>query len=146
MSDPREEFEKWVKYTAEKFEYIYMSRILERNGDDYSTTWVDCAWMGWQAARAQDGREPVATINEKHGFSVEDAVRYIKLPVGTKLYTRLPSDVVPEGWKLVPIESTSEMDLAVVDADLDVPVDRDHAEAIWKIMIAVAPQRPDQDQ
>ena len=27
--------------------------------------------------------------------------------------------VVPEGWRLVPIESTSEMDLAAEDADLE---------------------------
>jgi hypothetical protein len=108
MSDTREEFEQWVKDTAKKFEYVYMNRILERNGNDYSTTWVDCAWMGWQSR-----------------------------PVNV---------VVPMGWKLAPLESTSDMDFAAGVADLDIPVDRDHAEAIWRIMIAAAPQPPEQSQ
>jgi hypothetical protein len=110
MSNSREDFEQWVKDTAKKFEYAHTNRLLERIDDDedgYTTTWVDCAWMGWQAR----------TVNS----------------------------LVPTDWKLAPLESTSDMDFAAGVADLDIPVDRDHAEAIWRIMIATAPQPPKQD-
>lgn len=50
----REEFEAWVVQEAESREYGYMDWLLIRDmtGAGYSTTWVDMAWMGWQASRA----------------------------------------------------------------------------------------------
>ncbi len=48
----RSEFEGWViKYAADN-RYTWPEIILNRDGDEYATTWVDSAWIGWQASRA----------------------------------------------------------------------------------------------
>jgi len=49
----REEFEAWVEKEAKKRRYAYMDFLLLRDPqtDDYRTTWVDMAWMGWKASR-----------------------------------------------------------------------------------------------
>jgi hypothetical protein len=49
------------------------------------------------------------------------------------------SAVVPEGWKLVPMVSTTVMDLAALALSTDVPDD------FWKIMIAASPLPPNQE-
>jgi hypothetical protein len=49
------------------------------------------------------------------------------------------SAVVPEGWKLVPMVSTTVMDLAALALSTDVPDD------FWKIMIAASPLPPKQE-
>lgn len=46
----REEFEKWVVQEAIKHGYKYMEFVLKRDGEGYAATWVDSAWLGWQAA------------------------------------------------------------------------------------------------
>lgn len=46
----REQFEKWVIKKAMKHGYKYVELALKRDGDGYSMTWVDSAWMGWKAA------------------------------------------------------------------------------------------------
>lgn len=54
MSDKiREEFEAWVEKEAKRRKYAYMDFLLLRDphSDDYRTTWVDMAWMGWKASR-----------------------------------------------------------------------------------------------
>ena len=45
----------------------------------------------------------------------------------------------PVGWKIVPIESTSAMDLAAENTQFDTAIDRDHAEAVWAAMITASP-------
>lgn len=54
MSDKmREEFEVWVILNAGNHEYPYMDRVTAKFPDgSYLTTWVDSAWIGWQASRA----------------------------------------------------------------------------------------------
>ena len=54
MSDKmREEFEVWVILEAGNHEYPYMDRVTAKFPDgSYLTTWVDSAWIGWQASRA----------------------------------------------------------------------------------------------
>lgn len=49
----REDFEAWVEKEAKARRYTYMDFLLIRDpvSDDYRTTWVDMAWMGWQASR-----------------------------------------------------------------------------------------------
>lgn len=49
----RDEFEAWATRKAVECSYAYMSYLLSRHPEtgDYNTTWVDSAWMGWQASR-----------------------------------------------------------------------------------------------
>lgn len=49
----REEFEVWVRLEAARRLYQFMGDLLKRFGEDYATTWVDSAWIGWQASRAE---------------------------------------------------------------------------------------------
>lgn len=60
-----------------------------------------------------------------------------------------PASAVPEGWKLVPIDSTSEMDIAGMDGLYNshdgYVIDRGDADAVWSAMIAAAPQPPKQE-
>jgi hypothetical protein len=50
----REQFEQWATEEAEKRNYAHMKHLLTRHPvtGEYNTTWVDSAWMGWQASRA----------------------------------------------------------------------------------------------
>lgn len=48
----REAFEKFITDEAIKRNYQFMDNLFSKLGDDYSVTWVDMAWMGWQASRA----------------------------------------------------------------------------------------------
>jgi hypothetical protein len=49
----RNAFEAWATQQAIEHNYEYMSYLLTRHPEtgDYNTTWVDSAWMGWQASR-----------------------------------------------------------------------------------------------
>lgn len=48
----REEFEVWAKRKAESVNYSHMQFVLAKHENgDYRTTWVDTAWIGWQASR-----------------------------------------------------------------------------------------------
>jgi len=49
----RDAFEAWATRQAIEHNYEYMSYLLTRHPEtgDYNTTWVDSAWMGWQASR-----------------------------------------------------------------------------------------------
>lgn len=52
MSDQmREEFEAWAVKKANASQYMHMGHLLDRSDERYSTTWVDCAWLGWKASR-----------------------------------------------------------------------------------------------
>ena len=57
---------------------------------------------------------------------------------------------VPEGWKLVPMESTSTMDIAGMDyineSYGDNVIERDDIDCIWQAMIAAAPQPPQEGE
>ncbi len=47
----RELFEGWVLGEAEQRTYSHMSCVLIRDSfGGYATTWVDCAWLGFNAA------------------------------------------------------------------------------------------------
>ena len=51
MTFMREEFEAWVVAEAKRRCYAFQDKVLAKWADDsYLTTWVDCAWLGWQAA------------------------------------------------------------------------------------------------
>jgi hypothetical protein len=47
----RKEFELWVINYAKENKYNWPDMVLKRDGDVYATTWVDSAWLGWQASR-----------------------------------------------------------------------------------------------
>lgn len=51
VPDERDEFECRVYRIAEQEKYRHMQLLLKRDPltDDYSTTWVDMMWKGWQA-------------------------------------------------------------------------------------------------
>lgn len=49
----REEFESWALSYAERRNYQHMKNVTAKFPDgSYTTTWVDSAWIGWQASRA----------------------------------------------------------------------------------------------
>ena len=48
----REQFEEWVQSYAKEINYSYQN-ILKRDGENYAVTWVDSAWIGWQACAAE---------------------------------------------------------------------------------------------
>lgn len=50
----RDEFEAWAAQYAELNNYRFMEHLLKRDPKtgDYSTTWVDSAWIGWKASCA----------------------------------------------------------------------------------------------
>lgn len=51
IENTRAKFEEWVVRRAKAGNSAYTTSILlKRLGDGYATTWVDSAWMGWQAA------------------------------------------------------------------------------------------------
>ena len=48
----RKDFETWAKRQAESVNYQHMQFVLAKHENgDYRTTWVDMAWIGWQASR-----------------------------------------------------------------------------------------------
>ncbi|RVD77078.1 hypothetical protein [Pseudomonas koreensis] len=49
----REQFEVWATEQAIAHKYEHMQHLLKRHPEtgQYNTTWVDSAWMGWQASR-----------------------------------------------------------------------------------------------
>lgn len=48
----REQFEAWAHRKAVESGYQLLSSLLAKYDDgSYRTTWVDSAWMGWQASR-----------------------------------------------------------------------------------------------
>lgn len=50
----RDRFEAWVvDFAKNRYEYKFMPQVLKKHPHDpdcYLTTWVDSAWIGWQAA------------------------------------------------------------------------------------------------
>jgi hypothetical protein len=50
IENTRAKFEEWVVREAELRGYKYLAWVLKREGEGYATTWVDSAWIGWQAA------------------------------------------------------------------------------------------------
>lgn len=64
----REQFESWVVEEAKRRDYKFMDNVLKRDpSGEYSTTWVDMAWMGWEASRAS----LVVELPEKWGEYTE---------------------------------------------------------------------------
>ena len=54
MSKDRASFEAWVLTKAEESGYRHMGSLLKCDeAGNYATTWVDSAWMGFQAAQRQ---------------------------------------------------------------------------------------------
>lgn len=50
----RQEFEAWSLSYAERSNYQHMKNVTAKFPDgSYTTTWVDSAWIGWQASRAE---------------------------------------------------------------------------------------------
>lgn len=80
----REQFEEWlIKYCGE-IDYYFAEMATERHANgDYKITWVDSAWIGWQASRESitvdlskmhlllcDQHDVVSELN-KHGLKVK---------------------------------------------------------------------------
>lgn len=67
--DERAGFEAAILKIAARNEYRHMDNLLKRPADsgDYSTTWVDSAWIGWQAR---------AALSQQQGREADDAKRY----------------------------------------------------------------------
>lgn len=50
MDESRKQFEEVVTGRAEDSGYFHMNNLLKRDGNGYSTAWVDMMWEGWQAS------------------------------------------------------------------------------------------------
>jgi hypothetical protein len=48
----REDFERKVTIIAKEHNYAFQGSLLKRDGDGYSTTWVDMMWEGYKACAA----------------------------------------------------------------------------------------------
>jgi len=60
----RQEFEAWAHRKAVESGYQHLAFLLKKNEDgSYSTSWVDIAWIGWQASRAA----VVVNLSKHHG-------------------------------------------------------------------------------
>lgn len=71
----RERFEIWCNERAIKSNYQYMAGLFYRlSNGDYSVTWVDMAWEGWQASRAAIEIKACPCPND-HGPNVDDHYR-----------------------------------------------------------------------
>lgn len=80
----REEFEVWAKRQAESVNYAHMQFVLAKHENgEYRTTWVDMAWIGWQASREslvielpddgiEDCRKEWPERGEKYGYDKYD--------------------------------------------------------------------------
>lgn len=74
----REQFESWVVEEAKRRDYKFMDNVLKRDpSGEYSTTWVDMAWMGWEASRAsivipRPTLRTVASYANLHSFGPAD--------------------------------------------------------------------------
>ncbi|ENO0291338.1 hypothetical protein ACAD15_002382 [Enterobacter bugandensis] len=96
---------------------------------------------GWNACRAAmlHGAEPVTTA-----YKLRDAVETIRnsgIEIDAeKIFAErdaLNSPVIPDGWKLVPIELTGDMTNAMSEAILDDL----HNVDVWRSVLAAAPQQ-----
>lgn len=59
--DEHAAFEKWVAQYVKDINYNWPELALKRDGDCYATTWVDSAYIGWQARACLDA---TAALNE----------------------------------------------------------------------------------
>lgn len=80
MDESRKQFEKVVTGRAEASGYVHMNNLLKRDGNRYSTTWVDMMWEGWQASR--ESMKPsgtcVLTVTNSTGeaISISDVIGF----------------------------------------------------------------------
>lgn len=94
---------------------------------------------------AMERQEPVGEIQRANstGNYICSEV-WVPLPVGSKLYAlpgAQPAPSAPDGWKLVPMVSTYEMDMAGsshCDGYLST------AQMVWDAMLAAAPEKVEQ--
>ena len=139
MSDSREAFEGHCARIGFVLKPDGGGDYLPGNGQELWSIW--CA--SWQAARAgQAVSVPEETLTAIHDtlrlvwsreLSADDGLDEIEILIPPA------SADVPEGWKIVPIYSTTEMDNAAREANYQMFIDRDHADAVWTAMIAASP-------
>ena len=137
--------EEWVEIidrleAAEK-DIALKERVIDSLGSELNAVAKERDELRAKIAEMEQ-QEPVAIILnapklKRHAFLLEEGK---KLPHKTKLYAlpgAQPAPSIPEGWKLVPVDSTSEMDVAGSD---HCDGYRSTAEAVWSAMIAAAPE------
>lgn len=122
----------------------------------YAVPVTQAAWYGWQAARsAQTFNDDqltkliyefeVAIDVARHSSDVaspdaeadEKAVNIARSKLKAHMGSRAPAVPVPQGWQLVPIEPTQEMQDAMHTTG--------HAPTRYAAMLAAAPQPPEAD-
>ena len=81
--------------------------------------------------------EPVARVTGYYGGYLSIAtVDGMVLPAGTALYAAPPAPIVPDGWKLVPVDPTQEM----MRSGANVPLNKAaRHNAVYRAMLAAAP-------
>ena len=105
----------------EAFELAFGNYYLGRNplNGNYVNHETNLAWIGWNAralsklshneqqeAVALYGARRLTPVGTKEFFGT---LLVTDLEEGVKLYTSPPKQAIPEGWKLVPIESDEKM-------------------------------------
>ena len=147
MSDERQAFEQTysiptgAEWCEKRDIYIhknYSGLVLHPINESWEAF---CEGALWQASR-QAVSVPEETLTAIHDtlrlvwsreLSADDGLDEIEILIPPA------SADVPEGWKIVPIYSTTEMDNAAREANYQMFIDRDHADAVWTAMIAASP-------
>jgi len=127
MSEIKEAFDNWVE-------------TFDTEGDEWQDMMVDRVYeQGWKDSR-QDmtiEQKPVAIV-DRVGI-MQRLSPYTNLPEGAKLYTQATT-VVPEGWKLVPVEPTSDM---LGEIHLDASFSHRAMTVRYRAMLDAAPEAPE---
>ena len=131
MDECRKQFEEWVRANG--------GDVTTAGNGHYITSITELWWSCWRAAwqAAWNHRaEAVATVNHSRRNSIDWHIDYEELPTDTPLFTFPPAAQVPEGYKLVPIDPTSEM-LAALSGEWH---SSRHRPDRYKAMLASAPE------
>ena len=156
--DSRAEFEAWAVSTMKHFTGgldLSLAMPTGHGGWTYATKAAESSWRAWQASRQSLDVKPFTwvftDVNGKASEIAGDPVHRSPqdLRIYTALYTHPASDDVPEGWKLVPVEISHDMEQAGCQAYMDADGPGTlwmHASSMghaYKAMIDAAPCRPE---
>jgi len=130
--------------------------VILKNGQPMTPEDIVVELSVLQATHAQDGGEPVAwrATHKDRIPTLFECLQDAKLSFGFEgceiapLYTHPSSAVVPEGWKLVPVEPTIDM-VEMGGSKAMRGMDFERAQAVWKEMLRwspKAPKPPEQEQ
>lgn len=129
-----------------------IEHLEEAYANDSSLEFINEAAKALAKLAAMESQEPTHIIDwefdddpddvEARGDLIIHQLNGAEYPAGTPLYANpVPAEQVPDGWKLVPIEPTSEMRRK---AGLHRGADYYTIRKVWREMLAAAPSHSQQ--